>query len=115
MSLQVRIPRALAAAAGLALGLAWLSAPARAAPLQPGLWPAPPALATAAQHWGPPPPSWGWGRPGWRHGWGPPPSRWGWGQPGWHHGWGPRCTVHHVRTWNRWRGGWIVRPVRRCW
>jgi hypothetical protein len=116
MSSSFRIPRALTAAAVAAGGIlvvAASAAPAAAGPFQPGLSPdAGPALADQVQYWGhpgwgPPPPRYGWGGPGW-HG--------GWGRPGWRHGWyGPRCRVSYVRTWDRWHGGWVVRPVRQCW
>jgi hypothetical protein len=116
MSSSFRIPRGLAVAAvavGGLLAVSATAAPASAAPIQPGLTPdAGAPVVDQVQYWGhpgwgPPPPRYGWGGPGWHH---------GWGRPGWRHGWyGPRCRVNYIRRWDRWNGGWVVRPVRQCW
>jgi hypothetical protein len=112
----LRLPRRFAttavAGAAFAAALAF-AAPAFASPLPPAGAQAGPALAgtlgldllSPVQYWGP--------RPGWGpHPYGPP--RYGWG--GHPHGWGgPRCTIRYVRVWDDWRGGYVSRPVRRCW
>jgi hypothetical protein len=69
-------------------------------------------VATPVQYWGHHPhgPGWGWRR---HHEWGPRPyyARPYYARP--HYG--PRCTVRYTRVWDEWRGGWVSRPVRRCW
>jgi hypothetical protein len=100
-----------AACAALAVGGLALAAPAQASPVGPGGigHAAPGGLVTTVQ--------WGGGH-GWRHE--------GWGRPGWGHGYGHgygrgfyghphRCRTTYVRRWSEWRGGWVVRPVERCW